>query len=100
MPRPSGPYLNGSDSPTPSLSTSNQPLRARQLRRSLGLFPLPITKPKLIQPSIRATRLQELGVSSGLDDPAFGQHDDEVRLLDCRKPMRDAQGRASLHQFF
>src|SRR5205823_89615 len=75
--------------------------RQDEFSGAFNALTLPIAGPKLqlIQLEIDATRFDQLFVRAGLDDAALIKDHNQVRLLDGREPMGDANGRASLHQF-
>ena len=48
---------------------------------------------------INAAALDQFRVRAGLNDAALVQHDNHVRVENGGEPVRDANGRAALHQF-
>src|SRR5262245_24425465 len=53
-----------------------------------------------VKACIYSTACQQLGVSPFFDDSAFLEHDDAVRALHGRKPVRDDENGAGAFEFF
>jgi hypothetical protein len=53
---------------------------------------------KVVQPSIETAAAEQLVVGTGLDDPAFTEHDDPIGMADRGQPVSDDEYRAILHQ--
>src|SRR6267378_8562252 len=53
---------------------------------------------QVVQAAVETVPREEMVVTAALHDPAFGQHDDEVRMLYRGEPMRDHEYGAMRHQ--
>src|SRR5437660_8203873 len=53
---------------------------------------------QVVQAAVETVRDEQVVMTAALDDPAFGQHQDEIRMLDRREPVRDDEDGAVRHQ--